>query len=159
MLKRKGKDKDNQTKRKSLSSLKKEAWRLFSIYIRMRDGLRTTGSIEWALCITCGKRYHFKLLQAGHFVPGRHSGNLFSERGVHAQCAHCNLHLRGNLLEYRRRIIELYGKGADIELEKEAHRIVKFTVPELEAMIEDFKAKIERLKTSNKIPALLRRTE
>ena len=139
------------TKRKSVADLKRKLWSLFSIYVRMRDGLKTTGSIEWALCITCGKRYHFKMLQAGHFIAGRHSSNLFSEKGTHAQCYNCNINLKGNTLEYRRKVIELYGEGADIELENEARQIRKFTPLELGEMIESYKQKIELLKTENKV--------
>ncbi len=138
-------------KKKSLAKVKKELWVIFSQYIRMSDGLLTTGSTEWALCITCGKRYHFKLLQAGHFVAGRHSSNLFSERGVHAQCYNCNINLKGNTLEYRRQIIKLYGKDADLELENEAKEIKKYTIPELEEMITTYKQKIEKLRGENKI--------
>ena len=138
-------------KKKTLTKVKGDLWKLFSIYIRMRDGLKTTGTIHFGLCITCGKRYHFKLLQAGHFIPGRHSSNLFSERGVHAQRYNCNVNLRGNTLEYRRKVIELYGEGADLELEEEARQIRKFVVPELEEMIIDYKEKIEELKTQNRI--------
>lgn len=137
--------------KKTLTQVKKKLWTLFSIYIRMRDGLKTTGSTEWALCITCSKRYHFKLLQAGHFVAGRHSSNLFSERGVHAQCYNCNINLRGGTLEYRRKIIELYGEGVDLELEDEARQVRKFVVPELEEMIIEYTEKIEVLKAQNRI--------
>ena len=119
-------------KRKSVAKLKKEAWDLFSKYIRLRDCLRTTGCSSFGLCITCGKRYHIKLLQAGHFVPGRHGLNLFNERGVHAQCYHCNLHLKGNTLVYRRKIIELYGEGADEEIEATARVVKQYKQQELE---------------------------
>lgn len=140
-------------KEKSLAKLKENCWDLFSIYVRMRDGLRTTGSTKEALCITCRKRYPcfgLRCLQAGHFVAGRHSANLFSEKGTNAQCYNCNINLKGNTLEYRRAIIALYGEGADIELENEARRIKKFTVPELEEMIEAYKQKIELLKAESK---------
>lgn len=137
-------------KKKTIPKLKKKLWVLFSIYIRMRDGLKTTGTTEWALCVTCGKRYHFKLLQAGHFIAGRRSSNLFSEKGTHAQCYNCNINLKGNTLEYRRKIIELYGEGTDIELENEAQKIRKFTIPELEEMAIEYKQKIAELKEANK---------
>ena len=134
-----------KTKKKTISSVKKKAWALFSIYIRMRDCLRTTGCTSFGLCITCGKRYHFKLLQAGHFISGRHNANLFLEKGCHAQCYNCNINLRGNTLEYRRQIIKLYGEGADLGLEAEARQIKKFTVLDLEALITDLKGKIEEV--------------
>ena len=84
-------------KKPTLSKFKKKLWVVFSEYIRKRDGLLTTGSIEWALCITCEKRYHYKMLQGGHFVSGRHNAALFSERGTHAQCYNCNINLKGNI--------------------------------------------------------------
>ena len=121
----------SQQKRLTVAKIKKELWPVFSKWIRTRDCLRTTGCKAWGLCITCGRRYHFKLLQAGHFIPGRHNSNLFNEKGCHAQCYHCNINLRGNTLEYRRQIIKLYGEGVDERLEEEARKIRKFTIAEL----------------------------
>ena len=138
-------------KRRSLSKVKAELWKVFSIYIRMRDCFQTTGSTEFGLCFTCQKRYHFKMLQAGHFVPGRKSGNLFSVKGTHAQCYNCNVNLKGNTLEYRRQIIKLYGEGVDLELEREAQYVKKYIIPELEELKRCCKVKIEELKQRNKI--------
>jgi len=132
-------------KPKSKAKLKKAAWDIFSKYIRMRDCLTTTGCPSWGLCITCGKRYHIKLLQAGHFIPGRHNANLFSPKGTHAQCYNCNINLKGNTLEYRRQIIRLYGKGYDEILEVEARQIKKFTVAELEDIKKYYTEKIKEM--------------
>ena len=132
-------------KKETVSILKKKVWPVFSEYIRKRDCLLTTGCTSFGLCVTCGKRYHFKLLQAGHFIPGRHNGNLFSERGVHAQCYNCNINLRGNTLEYRRQLIKLYGEGVDEELEGEAGQIRKFTISELKALKAEYREKIKML--------------
>jgi hypothetical protein len=141
-----------QRKEMTLSKAKKKLWTLFSIYIRMRDCIETTGSISWGICITCGKRYHFKLLQAGHFVAGRHNAGLFSEQGVHAQCYNCNINLKGNTLEYRRQIVKKYGVDADIRLEIEAAQTLQYKVCDLEDMIEVYKAKIRDLEIQNKVP-------
>ncbi len=132
-------------KKKTLSKVKKDVWVVFSKYIRMRDCLRTTGCASWGLCITCSRRYHIKLLQAGHFISGRHNANLFSEKGTHAQCYNCNLNLKGSTLEYRRKIIELYGEGADEELEEIDKQIKKFTIPELKELEKDLREKIKLL--------------
>ena len=132
-------------KKLTVAKKKKKVWVVFSIYIRLRDCLKTTGCTSWGLCITCSKRYHFKLLQAGHFIPGRHNANLFSEKGTHAQCYNCNVNLRGSTLEYRRKIIELYGKGADVELEDIDRQKAKFTISELEELEASLKEKIKLL--------------
>lgn len=134
-----------KVKRRTVSKAKKDLWQVFSYYIRLRDCIKTTGTRAFGLCITCSRRYHIKVLQAGHFVSGRHNGNLFSERGVHAQCYNCNINLRGATLEYRRKIIEMYGEGADEELEAEARKIMKFTIPELDDMRDHYKQKIKEL--------------
>ena len=134
-----------ERKPKSLSKLKKEAWDIFSLYIRTRDCLKTTGCASWGLCITCGKRYHIKLLQAGHLIPGRHNSNLFSEEGTHAQCYNCNINLKGNTLEYRRAIIRLYGEGADERLEAEARPVKKYTRSDLIERKELYTQKIREL--------------
>ena len=98
-------------RKKSVSKLKKKLWALFSLRRRMEDCLRTTGCTSWGLCFTCSRRYHLKLLQAGHFIPGRHNSNLFYERGVHAQCYNCNINLKGNTLNYMDVLIKLYGEA------------------------------------------------
>ena len=129
----------------SVSSLKEKCWTIFSLFIRTRDCLLTTNCASFGLCITCGRRYHIKLLQAGHFIAGRHNANLFSEKGTHAQCYNCNINLKGNTLEYRRKIIEIYGEGADLELEKIAEQTKQFKAPELLKMIEHYKELIKKL--------------
>ncbi len=132
-------------KKKTVAKVKKDVWVVFSKYIRMRDCLRTTGLADYGKCITCGKTIPRTLLQAGHFIAGRHNANLFSERGTHAQCYNCNINLHGNTLEYRRQIIKMYGEGADLELEEQAKEIKKFTIPELKELEQDLLANIQLL--------------
>lgn len=67
-----------------------------------------------------------KVLQAGHFIPGRRNVTLFSEKGTHAQCYNCNMNLKGATLEYRRQIILLYGPGFDEELERRDRAVVQY---------------------------------
>lgn len=129
----------------SIKKLKADCWTLFSKYIRLRDCLKTTKTLDRGVCYTCPTELPFKALQAGHFVAGRHNGNLFSERGCHAQCAGCNIYKHSNPLVYRRQIIKDYGPGADEELEREAAIVRKFTVEELQEKIAYYKAEIKKL--------------
>ena len=129
---------------KSISQLKKEAWKLFSEWIRRRDA-------DWrgyVPCITCKKIFHYKKLQAGHFIPGRHNAILFHEELVHPQCYHCNVGLRGNPREYDRFMREKYGdkKVAEFDkLTKGRCEIKQFTNEELENLIQELKDKISKL--------------
>ena len=132
-------------KRRSISSAKAACWKVFSRYIRLRDCLRTTGSLEYGECFTCDASLGFDQLQAGHFIPGRHNANLFSERGVHSQCRACNILRHGEPLEYRRQVIKLYGAGADEELEQEAGETKKFTVQGLDDLRRHYENEIVKL--------------
>jgi hypothetical protein len=70
---------------------------------------------------------------------------LFSEEGTHAQCRSCNIWGHGKPLEYRRAILDLYGKGYDEVLEKEAKEIRKYSVEDLTILSEQYKMKVEKL--------------
>ncbi len=138
----------NRNMKSTLSSTKKRAWRYFSKYIRLRDALKTTGDIQFAKCFTCGRIEDIKRMDAGHFISRRFNATLFDERNVHAQCTHCNSYIGGSLLEYRRQLIKLYGEGIDIELEDNATKTKKYTIPELEELIDELKEKIRSLENA-----------
>ena len=87
-----------------------KTWRAFSLYIRTRDCLESTGDALHGKCCTCGKIYPIGKLQAGHFMPGRIDALLFDEDQVHAQCYRCNVLLSGVWPAYYRFIEERYGR-------------------------------------------------
>lgn len=140
--------KENKKKRKrpTLSSVKKKTWEAFSRYIRTRDCIKTTGCPDWGLCCTCGKRYHIKLLQAGHFIAGRGNSILFDEVGTNAQCYNCNINLKGNTLAYRDFIVREYGEGEVERLRVLSGQAVKFTVVELKEKREIYKRREKDLR-------------
>jgi len=135
-----------KVKQPSKKTIKQRAWYAFSQFIRTRDCLATTGTLDRGKCITCGIEKPFKELQAGHFRPGRHNSNLFSEKGVHAQCKQCNIWKYGNELEYRKAIIKLYGEGYDEILEREAREIKKYDINDLTNIMECYKMKVGELR-------------
>lgn len=76
-----------------------KATEVFNAYIRKRD--------ENEPCISCGS---WSQRQAGHFYSGGHYPELrFNENNVNGQCLRCNLHLSGNLIEYRKNLIKKIG--------------------------------------------------
>ena len=85
--------------KKSLPKLKKIAETHFNRFIRERDMDDP--------CISCGS---YSLKQAGHFYSGGNFPSLkFNEKNVHGQCVKCNYYLSGNLLEYRKNLINKIG--------------------------------------------------
>jgi hypothetical protein len=95
------------------------AWRAFSTYVRTRDCLEATGTTTSGVCVTCGRAYPYKDLQAGHFVSGRHDSVLFSEKGCHTQCKKCNLYRSGEWTAYYFWMIHRYGASVFEEMLKE----------------------------------------
>lgn len=128
-----------KSSRPTVSKLKKKTWDEFSRYIRLRDCLLTTGKPTEGRCYTCNKIYPFKSLQAGHFIPGRHPSILFDDRGVHAQCYHCNVGLKGNWPEYYKAMVTDYGKETTEAFIQKKHEIKQFKVYELEEIRETIK--------------------
>ncbi len=125
---------------------KEAAWKAFSLFIRTRDCLFTTRTRTRGKCITCTAVLPIGELQAGHFISGRSSAVLFSEEGVHAQCRVCNILKKGNLLEYRRKIIDLYGDGYDEVLEQEAREIKQYKLLDYQEIKEYYKKRLEEIR-------------
>lgn len=137
-------------KQKTLPQLKKTFWKVFSEYIRRRDN---------AVCFTCRTKVNdyydrlgcvkpgWKATQAGHFITAANCGLAlyFHEQNVHCQCHRCNVNLSGNWLEYEKRIIEVYGQKTCDELKSlKWTGDIRYTAQDYEAMIEDYKCRIER---------------
>jgi hypothetical protein len=64
---------------KPMQGKKAAAWKAFSIYIRTRDCIKTTGDIEYGKCYTCGKIFPFSELDAGHGIGSRRNSILFDD--------------------------------------------------------------------------------
>jgi len=124
--------------KKTLTSVKKRAWKVFSEMIR-----RTRADDDgMAYCVTCkqefpdkAKKVHWKELQAGHFIDGKGNAILFDELGVHPQCYSCNCMKSGNKIEYFRFMQEKYGDEVIDYLRRKKHQTKKFTIDELENLM------------------------
>ena len=108
---------------------KQRAWAAFSLYIRTRD----------PKCVTCGADSK----QAGHFIDGRNNAVLFSEEGVHGQCAMCNVYLHGNKLKYWVFMEKTYGRETIDRLMVESKMTVKYKQHDYERIEQEYKEKYE----------------
>ena len=109
---------------------------VFSEYIRRRKAKN-----DIAECVTCGKRDHWKSLQAGHFMSRKHYSTRWDERNVEVQCVSCNVYRYGEQYKFSK---FLGDKLAD-ELLALSRETRKFSNIELQEMIDIFKEKIERI--------------
>lgn len=135
----------------SQKKLKQSVWKLFSEYIRTKECIETTGSIEYGVCCTCGKVYLYDKLQAGHFIPGRTNSVLFVEDIVHIQCWQCNGYEHGKYFEYEQYMINRYGqeKVEKLKILKHQHKTMK--IFELLAIEQYYKEKLLKLKQENNL--------
>ena len=107
---------------------------IFNKYIRLRD--------KGQVCISCQKKPLKE--NAGHYFNANNHWNVrFNELNVHLQCEHCNTYLSGNLIEYRKGLINKIGEEQLTLLEAEGHKTRKFTKDELKEIINIYKKKIK----------------
>ena len=132
--------KKKKPKLKSLSSLKKKAWVLFSQYIRTK-AMDNGGH---CICYTCGDHSHWKEMQAGHAIPGRHNAVLYDEEVVRVQCVRCNIFLRGNYPIFTTKLIKAHGMEWWEDKLANSRKTVKYTRTDIQEIIDKY---TERLKS------------
>jgi hypothetical protein len=125
----------------TLSEYEKDAKKSFQHYIRLRDSKLP--------CISCGNS-KTKDWAGGHFFSaGMYSGFIFDERNCHKQCnTYCNKMLSGNLLEYRKGLVNRYGIEyvEKLESQSDEKRNHKYTKQELIAKKMQYDIKIKEFK-------------
>lgn len=137
-IKRDGLPKKKATRRKKpkIRTLKKAAWTEFSIFIRTRRA----DEHGYVICVTCGERKHWKLVDAGHFIAGRLNNNLFDERGCNEQCKNCNGPRAGNGAKYYKWMLANHGQEVIDELLAQNDQTKKWQPGELQEICERYQA-------------------
>jgi hypothetical protein len=110
--------------------------KVFSEYIRRRYAKN-----DIATCVTCGKKDHWKKLQAGHFMSRKHYATRWDEDNVEVQCSACNVFRYGEQYLFAK---YLGTEKADMLLNK-SRETVKFPDWEIQEMIDLYKTKISLL--------------
>jgi len=114
------------------------AQKVFNTYIRLRD--------KGKPCISCNAVNYTS--SCGHYYSsGKHKNVTFNELNCHAQCwFYCNSSLSGNLIEYRKGLIQRIGLDNLDYLDSIAKIEKKFEIDELKEIIKEYKEKIKQLK-------------
>lgn len=131
-------------KEKSVAQLKKEADRVHSIYVRLRDS-NDEGVGE---CITCNISVHWKKAHCGHFVSRKVNLLRFDEENTNLQCVGCNLFKSGEQYLYSKALDMKYGDDTAEKLHNQRFATHKFTKEELEEIIHDRKEQIKWLESA-----------
>lgn len=118
----------------------REAQALVNEWIRLRDANEP--------CISCG-RHHEGQYHAGHFRTVASAPELrFEPLNIHKQCAPCNNHLSGNIINYRPRLIEKIGLEA-VEWLEGPHEPKRYTIADFQAIKAEYREKIRAMKKEN----------
>lgn len=124
---------------KSKSEWAKEAQAAFNKFIRLRDASEP--------CISCG-RHHAGQYHAGHYKTVGAAPELrFEELNCHKQCAPCNNHLSGNLINYRVRLIEKIGIDS-VEWIEGAHDLKNYDIDDLKIIKRCYARKARELENA-----------
>lgn len=128
-------------RKESVAKLKKKADKYYSLATRYRHSFQRNGETV-SSCITCGTVKNIKDLQAGHFVSRKVNVLRYDDENVAPQCYSCNIMQYGERYEFAKQIDLMYGNGKADELHSRRHESHKFTVDELNQIIEDCKTEI-----------------
>lgn len=116
---------ETKIKKWGIKQWKDEAWKWFSIWVRLKYCDYGGGLI----CYTCLKRGFWKGdgFQAGHFNQGRLNSILLNEKEVRPQCYECNCCRYGEQHEFGERLRKEIGEEEFKKVKQQKHKTVKFT--------------------------------
>jgi len=128
---------------KTISKLKKDLDKVFSLYIRLRHASKD-GIVK---CFTCNKTAHYKKMHAGHFMSRKHHATRWNEDNVQVQCPKCNLFGQGEQYTFGKLLDVRIADGTAEELQELSRTTVKYMRFEYEDMIKHYKEKVNAIKT------------
>ena len=132
---------------KTISKLKKELDKWFSLYIRLR-GADDNGNNQ---CCTCGTIDNWKKLQCGHFVSRKHLATRFHEMNCFPQCVSCNIFKYGEQWKFGQFLDKNLGEGVSEELVILGYTICKISRSDYEEKITYYKSVVNKIKQEKNI--------
>lgn len=111
---------------------------VFNTFIRERD--------KGNSCISCSNETPS---DAGHYKSrGANPELAFNEFNTNLQCRKCNGYWGGNIIEYRKGLINKYGIET-VEWLEGPHEANKLSIPEIKEKIFEYKEKIKQLQNNS----------
>ena len=115
--------------------------RVFSTYRRLL-------AADWqgvVRCVTCGKFFHWKRVDCGHFIGREFLSTRWSMTNTAPQCHDCNRHKEGLKHKFKEYIDNKYGEGVADKLELTSQFSKKTWDFEIEMHVKYFKEKLKIL--------------
>ena len=115
----------------------REAQQAFNEWIRLRDAALP--------CVSCG-RHHEGQYHAGHYrTVGANPELRFEPLNVHKQCAPCNNHKSGDIVNYRISLLQRVG-AANVDWLEGPHEPQRYTIEDLKKIKIEYRALTKELK-------------
>lgn len=115
----------------------REAQVAINAWVRLRDAALP--------CVSCG-RHHDGQYHAGHYrTVGSNPALRFEPLNIHKQCAPCNNHKSGDIVNYRIELVKRIGAEL-VEWLEGPHEPKRYTIEDLKAIKAEYRAKIKELK-------------
>ncbi|MNF83417.1 Bacteriophage Lambda NinG protein [compost metagenome] len=122
---------------KPRSQYVREAQQAFNEWIRLRDAVLP--------CVSCG-RHHEGQYHAGHYrTVGANPELRFEPLNVAKQCAPCNNHKSGDIVNYRIELVKRIG-AERVEWLEGPHKPQRYTIEDLKKIKADYRALTKELK-------------
>jgi hypothetical protein len=129
------------------SASKKKAWKWFSLYIRLRDCLVTTGTPTACKCVTCGKVVPWDDIDAGHSMGHRQNSVLLDEELVYGQCQMCNRFNGGEKQAFKIFLVHKHGLDWYELKDQGSKQAVQISDMEFEVLAEEYRKKYNALRS------------
>ena len=127
--------KEAKERNKTRAKWMKEAQTVFNAFIRARD--------KDLPCISSGR--FTGAFDAGHYRSVGSCPELrFNELNCHRQTVHDNQHLHGNLIEYRKRLIDRIGLDK-VEWIESKHEPKHYSIEDLKQIKAEYKQKLKEI--------------
>jgi 5-methylcytosine-specific restriction endonuclease McrA len=117
----------------SLSKMKREADRIFSLYIRAKYP---------KICYTCLATG--KTLQCGHFISRSYLATRWNENNARPQCVGCNIWGRGKPLDFEEHLKSEIGPEEVEQLKLQRKLLIKPTRFFYETLIANYQEKLKQ---------------
>lgn len=120
----------------------KEAQAEFNAWVRLRD--------QSLPCVSCG-RFHEGQWHAGHYrTVGANPELRFEPLNVWRQCAPCNNHMSGNVVNYRIELVKRIGADT-VEWLEGKHEPKRYTVDDFKRIKSEYRALVREMKRAMQI--------
>lgn len=136
--------KPKKEKLKSIAKVRQELAELLQKLVR----LKAADDNGYCNCVTCGKAYHWKEMQGGHYIERSKIATKIIEENINPQCHYCNhygMKKASHVILYRKWMIDMHGAEFVEWLEAEAGKIAKHARDDLMAQIAEVSAQINEL--------------